>query len=217
MRANETTFHIGIDFDHTIVDYGNIFAERASNLGYLEAGVERTKDEVKKLIKKSDEGDKKWGILQAEVYSEGIRRAKVMEGFQVFVEECQKHHIPVIIISHKGKSNPHDIQKRNLQQPALDWMKNNHFFDKNGFGFDLNQIVFSETLEGKIAKIEALNCSHFVDDLITVLHHPSFPENTQMIHFTRESANDYSRSVDCSGNWRNIHDYLLQEIETYDT
>ena len=212
MRKDNRNIYIGIDFDHTIVDYGNIFAERAFSLGYLDSGVERTKDEVKKILKESNEGEKKWGILQAEVYSEGICGANVMEGFDVFMEECRKHYFPVTIISHKSKNNPFDPQNRNLQQPALDWMRSNRFFDKNSFGFVQNNILFAETLEAKIEEINTLNCSHFIDDLLKVLLHPLFPKSTRKIHFSTEVINDNSLPVvDYAGNWRNIQDYLIQE------
>lgn len=216
MGTDETKFHIGIDFDHTIVDYGNIFTERACSLGYLESGVERSKDEVKKNLKESNESEKKWGILQAEVYSEGIRSANVMEGFDAFMEECRKHRLPVTIISHKSKNNPFDPQNRNLQQPALDWMRTNRFFDENGFGFDLSQIYFVETLEDKIEKINTLNCSHFIDDLLKVLLHPLFPKSTRKIHFSTEAINDNSLPVDYAGNWRNIQDYLIRDRKHHD-
>ena len=216
MKPNETTFHLGIDFDHTIVDYGNIFAERASNLGYLESSVERTKDEVKKLLKESDEGDKKWGILQAEVYSEGIGSAKIMEGFESFVEECRRLSLSLAIVSHKSKNNPFDPQNRNLQQPALDWMRTNRFFDESGFGFDLGHIYLVETLEDKIEKINTLNCSHFIDDLLSVLLHPLFPKSTRNIHFSTEAINYNSLPVDYTGNWRNIQDYLIRDRKHHD-
>lgn len=216
MRVNGSKLHIGIDFDNTIVDYGNIFAERASSLGYLDSGVERIKNEVKKILKESDKGETKWGILQAEVYSEGIRGAIVMEGFGAFVEECRKLNFSLTIVSHKSKSNPFDPQRRNLRQPALNWMQTNRFFNENGFGFDLSQIYFAETLEEKIAKIEALNCSHFVDDLLKVLLHPLFPKSTRKIHFKKEAINDNSLPVDYAGNWRNIQDYLIQDRKHHD-
>ncbi len=216
MRAIETKFHIGIDFDHTIVDYGNIFSECACKLGYLESAVERTKDEVKKCLKESDEGEEKWGILQAEVYSEGIHGANIMKGFNAFLEECRKHHLPITIISHKSTNNPFDPQNRNLQQPALEWMRTNHFFDENGFGFGLREIYFAETLEDKIEQITSLNCSHFIDDLLKVLLHPLFPKGSQKIHFSTQAIRANRLPVDYAGNWTNIQDYLLQETKTSD-
>lgn len=211
MKTDSTSIYIGIDFDHTIVDYGNIFTERACSLGYLESAVERSKDEVKKILKESNEGEKKWGILQAEVYSEGIRGANVMEGFDAFMEECRKHRLPVTIISRKSKNNPFDPQSRDLQQAALDWMRTNKFLDRNGFGFNLSQIHLVETLEKKIDKINTLNCSHFIDDLLKVLLHPLFPINTRKIHFSTEEITDDSLPVDYTGNWCNIQDYLVQK------
>ena len=40
--------HIGIDLDNTIVDYGNIFAKKASIKGLIGSNINLSKDEVKK-------------------------------------------------------------------------------------------------------------------------------------------------------------------------
>ena len=216
MRTDKSKPHIGIDFDNTIVDYGYIFVERARSLGYLDSGVQLTKDEVKRIVKESNEGEQKWGILQREVYGKGIRNANVMEGFDGFIVECRKQRIPISIVSHKSKYNSFDPQKLNLQQPALDWMRTNRFFDENSFGFNLSQISFSETLEDKIQKINILNCSHFIDDLLKVLLHPLFPKSTRKIHFSTEAISDNKLPIDYAGNWRNIQDYLIQDRQNHD-
>lgn len=202
--------HIGIDLDHTIINYKNIFAERAFSLGYYNyANAIMTKEEVKTIVKKMKDGEKKWGILQSEVYNDGIREAVMMEGFSDFVNACQRRRILLSIISHKSRRNIHDPLNRDLQEPALDWMKIHHFFDKRGFGFSLKQVFFAETIEDKVARIKTLNCSHFVDDLMKVLSHSLFPKSTLKILYLNGLSDRDNEAVDYFGDWHSITKYVI--------
>ena len=161
------------------------------------------------MVKEMKDGEKKWGILQAEVYSDGIREAVMMEGFSDFVNYCQERRILLSIISHKSRKNIHDPLNRDLQGPALDWMKNHHFFDMSGFGLSLKQVFFEETIEDKVVRIKTLNCSHFVDDLLKVLSHPLFPESTSKILYLKSQTETDNHDVDYIGDWRGIAKYLF--------
>jgi len=201
--------HIGVDFDHTIVDYQNIFTERAASLGYIDSSKKMTKDDVKKIIKELEDGESKWGMLQSEVYSNGIRNAVIMKGFLEFVKACQKCRISLSIISHKTKSNPFDPLSRDLQKPALNWMVEHQFFEKKIFAFSRKQIIFTETIEDKIEKIKNLNCSHFIDDLLKVLLHPLFPKSIRKILYLDRSLQENYLNVDFVGDWQSITNYLI--------
>jgi len=211
MPFDGSYIHIGIDLDHTIVDYHSIFSEKACVLGFINSKYKMTKNEVKKIVMESEDGERKWGILQSEVYSESIREAVMMEGFSDFVNACQDRQISLSVISHKSRSNIHDPLNRDLQEPALDWMKSHHFFDESGFGFSLQQVFFAETIEDKVARIKALNCSHYVDDLLKVLSHPHFPESTRKILYLNNLTERDNTVVDYAGDWRGITDYLIPE------
>ena len=143
--------HIGIDFDHTIVDYHNLFAKGALSLGYIDACEKLTKDVVKNKIKKLQDGENKWGVLQSEIYSEGIRDASIMIGFPEFVVACQKSGINLSIISHKTKSNPNDPFQRDFKQAAPNWMQTNQFFN-----YVKDQCVIINTARGRIIDFQAL-------------------------------------------------------------
>jgi len=203
--------HIGIDLDHTIIDYRNQFAERAFSLGYIDTSEILTKDGVKKKIKELQNGEEKWGMLQAEVYSEGIFQAETMQGFSNFVYECRERQINLSVISHKSRSNPHDQQNRDLKKPALDWMKSHNFFEKRGLGFSLHQVFFADTVEDKLARVKVLNCTHFIDDLFKVLTHPLFPNSTRKILFLKRASEKNDESIDYEGDWPIITTYLISE------
>ena len=203
--------HIGIDLDHTIIDYGNQFAERAFLLGYIDTNDKLTKDAVKKKIKELQNGENKWGMLQAEVYSQNICKAETMEGFSNFVYECRERQINLSIVSHKSKSNPHDPLNRDLKKPALDWMKSNKLFENRGLGFSLSEVFFAETVEDKLERIKALSCTHFVDDLFKVLTHPLFPVSTRKILFLKIPSDRKRKCLDYEGDWQMITTYLFPE------
>lgn len=203
--------HIGIDLDNTIIDYHNLFAERAFSLGYIDYSQKLTKDVVKNKIKELQDGEKKWGILQSEIYSEGIRDASVMIGFPEFVAACQKSRINLSIISHKTKLNPNDPFQRDLKQAAQDWMQTNQFFDSRGFDFNLNQVFFADSIEQKISTIANQQCTHFIDDLLSILLHPDFPENTCKILYFPYLFKKRRESINYSGNWWEISKYLFEK------
>ena len=207
--------HIGIDLDHTIINYRNQFAERAFSLGYIDTNAALTKDIVKKKIKRLQNGENKWGILQAEVYSEGIREASIMNGFPEFIATCHKSGINLSIISYKTKSNAHDPLQRDLKQAAQNWMQTNQFFDSRGFDFNLNQVFFADSIEEKISTIANQQCTHFIDDLPSILLNPAFPNNTCKILYWPYSFKKCHEAMNYLGNWWEISKYLFQE-ETHE-
>ena len=211
MPFDKLNIHIGIDFDHTIVDYHSIFGEKACALGFIDSKKKMSKNEVKIIVKESEDGERKWGILQSEVYSQGIREAVIMKGFLEFVKACRKGRISLSVISHKNRSNPYDLLNRDLQEPALDWMKSHHFFEKSRLGFSRKQVFFDETIEDKVVRIKALNCSHFVDDLLKVFSYPRFPESTRKILYLNNMSEKDNTAVDFLGDWRGITKYLILE------
>jgi hypothetical protein len=217
VEKNRSAIHIGIDFDNSIVDYGDIFRKRAFERGYLSSTISLSKEEVKIKIKSLSNGEQKWGVLQAEVYSEGINGAVIMKGFSSFVAECRRCHLPLSIISHKSKHNPYDLKRRNLQYPALDWMKKNRFFDKGGYAFTEDRVFLLETLEDKVGCIKTLNCSHFIDDLRKVLNHSNFPKGVKKILFSPEFSTVNVSRIDFAGNWEKIRNYIFQDEKSGST
>ena len=198
---------IGIDFDNTIVDYSNIFSEYAYHLGYVSTLNILSKENIKKIIFKLPEGKIKWGILQAEVYSEGIVKAKIMDGFSSFIHMCRSNNIPVSIVSHKTIYNKYDTRRRNLRKSAMKWILENEFYDQNNLGFKENQIYFEDTPMDKIKRIKKLKCTHFIDDLMSILLHPKFPSNVVKILLNVNYCNNNHEQINVCKNWKEIAKY----------
>jgi len=207
---NNSNICIGVDLDHTIIDYKNIFSEKAFSLGFIKMDSNMTKNEVKAAVTKLKDGEKKWGLLQVEVYSEGIYDASIMNGFTEFVKFCDNQKITLFIISHKTKTNPYDPLKRDLKDAALKWMNNNQFFESNGLGFNLSQVFFNDSIDEKISRISSQNCNYFIDDLEKVLSNSAFPVNTRKIIFLSNPKQKVDINIDYSGDWWGITKYLMQ-------
>ena len=207
---DKSNISIGIDLDHTIIDYKNIFAEKAFSLGFIKTDSIMTKNEVKTVVTKLEDGEKKWGLLQVNVYSEGIYEASIMNGFPEFVKFCNKRKISLFIISHKTKTNPNDPLKRNLKNAALKWMTNNQFFESNGLGFNISHVFFNNSIDEKISRIRSQNCNYFIDDLEKVLSNSAFPINTRKIIFLSNPLQTVDIDIDYSGNWWGITKYLMR-------
>ena len=57
----------------------------------------------------------------------------------------------------------------NLRQAALGWMTAQGFFGTSGFAVPAENVFFESTRAEKLARIAALGCTHFIDDLEEVL------------------------------------------------
>ena len=106
---------IGIDFDNTIVEYGDIFMKQACRLGWIKGGEKRTKQHVRDLIRKLPDGEMKWKKLQGLVYGKRIIDANPFEGVMKFVHRCRSEHVDVFIISHKTEYAEAVEEKVNLR------------------------------------------------------------------------------------------------------
>ena len=91
-------------------------------------------------------------------------------------------------------------------------MSTKEFFNYLVLGFRPERVFFADTVEEKVKKIKTFNCSHFIDDLMTVLLHPYFPESTcKILYRNNRSLERDNATVDYSGNLYEITKYLIQK------
>ena len=164
---------IGIDFDNTIAGYDAVFAEAACDLGLLERGVATSKAAVRAALLRQPDGEQKWMRLQGRVYGKLMGHASLIEGVAAFLERCRDHE--VAIVSHKTQHGHFDPDRIDLREAARQWLTDQGFFARDGFGLSAGNVYFEPTREAKIARIKALGCTHFIDDLQEVLADPAFP------------------------------------------
>ncbi|HVZ23095.1 MAG TPA: hypothetical protein VG871_18610 [Vicinamibacterales bacterium] len=174
---------IGIDFDNTLVSYDALIHDAAIERGLIAAGGDRSKRSVRDRIRLQPDGEIEWQKLQALIYGPLMGRAALMPGADAFVRACRARGWPTYIVSHKTEFAGYDETGTNLRDAALAWMTAQGFFAESGLGFSRDQVFFESTRGGKIARIRALACTHFIDDLEEVFSEPAFPAGVEQFLF----------------------------------
>jgi hypothetical protein len=204
------SFVLGTDFDNTVVSYEHLFRDSAYEMGVAPPHEWSSKTELRSYIRSLPEGEKMWQRIQAEVYGRRMSEAVMNDGFEVFVECCRERSIPIYIISHKTEFAEQDPEL-NLRLAATDWMKDKGFFDKLGFSF--SQVFFEATRKEKIARIQALNCTQFIDDMEEVFQDDSFPDDVTKILFVGEERSSHSGNLIKFSSWKALGNFLFAEGE----
>jgi hypothetical protein len=89
-----------------------------------------------------------------------------------------------------------------LREEALKWMNTQGFFSELGISKD--RVFFESTKEKKIKKIQDLNCSHYIDDLIEILAHPEFPKPVKKVLFSELKGNNEFKDIHTFHNWSDL-------------
>jgi len=200
---------IGIDFDNTIVSYDALMYEAALDRGLIKDGADRTKRAVRDRIRQLPDGEIEWQKLQALAYGPLMRSAQLIEGVQEFICACRDRDIAVFIVSHKTEYANYDETRTNLRTAALEWMTDKRFFDAEGFDLSRADVYFESTRSDKIARIERMGCSHFIDDLEEVLLEPSFPAHVDKILYAPDALSMATGGVTVMPSWRAVREYFF--------
>lgn len=198
---------IGIDFDNTIIAYGDVFLAAAKERGLICRGFQGGKQAIRDAIRLRPDGELAWQQLQGHVYGRGIGGASMYHGVDAFLRRCRSERRPVTIVSHKTEYGHHDPSRVNLRAAALDWMRSRGIVGDGEFSIPPEQIFFEDTRHDKLARIAALGCTHFIDDLEEVLGDPAFPAGVTRILFS-ERATSRPPYVVCP-TWQHIEQQVF--------
>ena len=201
----EENIHIGIDFDNTIVKYDNAFYHQALKRGLIDKGTMKNKQAIRDAIRRLPHGNDKWTQLQGIMYGLHMDEAQLIEGIGRFLLKCKKEKVRVSVISQKT-IYPAMGPRVNLQDSARRWLENNKFISK--YGLSEKDIVFEETIAGKIARIMTKGCTHFIDDLPEILLNKDFPEGVERILFSR-AGECADSAILCFRDWDCISKYFF--------
>jgi hypothetical protein len=179
---------IGLDFDNTIIAYGDVFLAAAKERGLIADNFQGGKQAVRDAIRLLPDGELAWQRLQGHVYGRGIGGASMYDGVEAFLRRCRAQGRPVAIVSHKTRYGHHDPSRVDLRAAALDWMRSRGIVGAGEFSIPPGQIFFEDTRHDKLARIAALGCTHFIDDLEEVLLDPDFPARVTRILFSGQKA-----------------------------
>lgn len=200
---------IGIDFDNTIAGYDAVFHEAAREHGFICDPAMNTKPAVRAAVRALEGGEEKWMALQGEVYGKRMRRAMLLPGVDLFLRGCKAAGIQVHIVSHKTEYGHFDPDRVNLRTAARSWMADQGFFEADGFGLRIEDVIFENTRPQKVARIAALGCSHFIDDLEEVFLEPGFPSDVQGILFDPARSSHAATKTTVCHSWHEIRELLL--------
>ena len=170
----------GVDFDNTIAGYDAVFHQVAFERGLIGEEVTRSKDGVRDAVRLSSDGETEWQKLQALVYGPRISEATPNVGALSFFKECDFRDVQVFVVSHKTKFANLDATGTNFREAALHWLGSNGFFDADT-GLTSDKVHFENTRQEKLTRIEALGCTHFIDDLMESFQEKSFPAGVEKI------------------------------------
>ena len=198
---------IGVDFDNTLVGYDHLFAEAARERGWNHVPLDQGKQALRDALRAGPDGENNWRSLQAEVYGARMAEARLLDGVADFFGQCRDRGVTVSIVSHKTRYAAADPGGVDLQAASLDWMRLQGFFEEEGFGLDLAQVFFEASRADKLARIAALECTHFIDDLEEVLTAPEFPKGVRRYLIGAETV-DAPELTSCR-NWQDITNDIL--------
>lgn len=195
---------IGVDFDNTIVDYGNVFYKVARELGWVPERVGKDKSSVKSYLQLNVSADK-WTELQGMVYGKHILLAPPFKQLNsVILSLISKNH-EIFIVSHKTL-NPYLGKKVNLHNAARTWI-NRYLMIGDSKLINQENIFFEISILDKIRRIKSLNLDVFIDDLPEILSHAEFPASTRKILFGKETFEMSFEFEQCS-SWSKIEKTL---------
>lgn len=198
---------IGVDFDNTIADYDHVFVMAAQNEGLLGQDFTGGKQAVRTVLRSLDGGEEKWMRLQGKVYGALMPHAKMIEGFDEFLKQCRRLGVPTYVISHKTTYGHYDEEMVNLQDAARRWMSDQGFFDRHQL--PLSHVFFEASRSEKIARIRAMACTHFIDDLEEVFLEREFPWSVQRYLLSRVAGPLPAGPFNACRSWREICDVIF--------
>lgn len=188
---------IGIDFDNTLIDYDRVFLDTARARGLVSRDFAGSKKAVRDAIRLLPDGEPTWQRLQGYVYGAGIGGAVPFPGAHDFLRRCAGEGVTIFIVSHKTRFGHFDPARVDLRKAARGWMSAQGFLET----VPADHLYFEDDREKKIARIDALRCTHFIDDLEEVFTDPQFPAGVQRILLAESGA--AACDVLC-GDWRGV-------------
>lgn len=203
---------IGIDFDNTIVSYSRSISVLAPEFfSDLPHSLPLTKASLKDYLL-SNNRQYEWTEFQGLLYGPGMQHAVPFTNIFPILLSLKDAGFMLKIISHRTRY-PYIGHQYDLHSHAFQWL-NSHLKSYPGifeepYNSTSNSLFFCETLDSKIATISNQGCHFFIDDLLSVLCHPSFPIHCKPILFipNSDSISFRDSKIESFNSW-----YRLPEL-----
>ena len=183
--------YLGLDFDNTLISYDVLFRKVALEQGLIPQEIDANKNAVRDYLRSVGREDE-WTKLQGEVYGGRILEATPYPGMKQTLYSIANLNVPLAIVSHKTKT-PFIGKQWDLHAAARSWLSRHEMHAHPGPNILHEHIFFELTKQAKCDRIEAVGCTHYVDDLPEILE--MLPDTIIKIHFSPEG---YSTS---NGRW----------------
>jgi hypothetical protein len=199
---------IGLDFDNTIACYDGVFHAAALERGLIAAELGTDKNSVRDFLNGSGDPDA-FTELQGHVYGTRMDLAFPYEGVAEFVREAAMRRHELFIVSHKTR-HPMIGPRHDLHAAARGFLEARGFIAPDGVPAD--RVFFELTKAEKLARIAALGCDVFIDDLPELIADPAFPPATRAILFDPAGKCDRCDGADAVyRDWRTLTEALKSE------
>ena len=193
---------IGVDFDNTIVCYDDVFGRVAIERGLVPAAAASSKMAVRDHLRAIGQEDR-WTELQGIIYGPRMVDAPMFPGVAEFFARCHESAVPVAIVSHRSRF-PYLGERHDLHAAARDWLAQHGFHDPARIGLPADRVSFEETKEAKLARIAAVGCTTFIDDLPEILADPRFPAGVRRILFDPHGLHDAMPGIEAAASWADL-------------
>ena len=198
----DTPLCIGVDLDNTIVSYDLLFHQLALEQDLVPREFPQQKEALRDAIRLRPGGNAVWTRLQALAYGPRMPLATAFPGVIRFFECCQRAGYRMQIVSHKTETASLDGRLVFLRQTALEWLESKGFLST--LGLSKTDIFFESTRQEKVARISALGCTHFIDDLPEVFAEPHFPRQTQRFLFSPHPRGEPPIGLRVAESWEDL-------------
>lgn len=177
---------LGLDFDNTLIRYDHLFHRVALEQALIPAHIAPQKNAVRDHLRSVGREDD-WTRLQGEVYGTRILEAEAQDGMQTALTLLAARGIAMRIVSHKTRQ-PYLGPACDLHAAARQWLQQHDFYAAQGLAWKEDQVFFELSKPAKIARIVALGCTHYVDDLPEILE--MLPNHIEKIYFAPHADAD---------------------------
>ena len=169
---------IGLDFDNTLVCYDALFHQVAVERGLVPADLPVVKEQVRDHLRAHrprGRVDRAAGLRLRRAHGRTPTRSRASPSSCAGARA--RRAAEFVVVSHKTL-HPSADPPTTCTQSARGWLERPH---RAVIG--RGRVYFELTKEAKLARIAALGCTHFVDDLPEFLTLPEFPAGVDRILF----------------------------------
>ena len=198
---------IGIDFDNTIACYDGVFHAAALERGLIPAKLGRDKNSVRDYLNGAGRADE-FTELQGYVYGARMELAAAYPGFADFIGAARQAGHELFIVSHKTR-HPIRGPQHDLHAAARAFLAAQGLVGETA-PISPDRVYFELTKEAKAARIAALRCEVFIDDLPEIFALADFPATTRPVLF--DPADQFGDAkLDRCVSWAEITAELCHE------